>query len=174
MEKALRAQQVPEGQRVEFAAYLLQGDAQHWWKGIQRLLGRDSNAITWDEFRISLSWWRSASVWMNAVSVWLLRGMLEATCHRGTLVAVLLHKVATLRAAISHSVTFPKEAEVRTVPTLVGTEDIVREMLPDSHWDRVEGNVRVAKDTMAASRVGLGATIATTVESLDTLLETAV
>ncbi|MED6185141.1 hypothetical protein PIB30_054130 [Stylosanthes scabra] len=27
MERALRAQQVPEGRRVEFAAYLLQGDA---------------------------------------------------------------------------------------------------------------------------------------------------
>ncbi|MED6188448.1 hypothetical protein PIB30_086064, partial [Stylosanthes scabra] len=54
MERALRAQQVPEGQRVEFAAYLLQGYAQHWWKCIQRLLGRDSNAITWDEFHEEL------------------------------------------------------------------------------------------------------------------------
>ncbi|MED6151462.1 hypothetical protein PIB30_082796 [Stylosanthes scabra] len=34
MERALRAQQVPEGQRVEFAAYLLQGDAQHWQGGL--------------------------------------------------------------------------------------------------------------------------------------------
>ncbi|MED6200105.1 hypothetical protein PIB30_082020 [Stylosanthes scabra] len=25
--------------------------AEHWWKGIQRLLGRVSNVITWDEFR---------------------------------------------------------------------------------------------------------------------------
>ncbi|MED6225702.1 hypothetical protein PIB30_096207, partial [Stylosanthes scabra] len=40
--RVLRAQQVPEGQRVEFAAYLLQGDAQRWWKWNQDDLGYDS------------------------------------------------------------------------------------------------------------------------------------
>ncbi|MED6165583.1 hypothetical protein PIB30_100942 [Stylosanthes scabra] len=34
--------------------------------------------------------------------------MQEATCHRGTLVAALLHKVGTIRAATSHSTTFPQ------------------------------------------------------------------
>ncbi|MED6201956.1 hypothetical protein PIB30_100430, partial [Stylosanthes scabra] len=81
----------------------------------------------------------SASVWMNVVGVWLLQGMLEATCHHGTLVAALLHKVATLRAAASHSASFPKEAEVRTIPMLVGTEDIARGILHDSRRDKVEG-----------------------------------
>ncbi|MED6126292.1 hypothetical protein PIB30_076966 [Stylosanthes scabra] len=91
-----------------------------------------------------------------AIGVWPLQGMLGATCHRGTLVAALLHKATTLRAAISHSATLPKEVEVRTVPTLVGTKVIVREMFHDSHQDRAEGSVRGAKSTMAMSRVGLG------------------
>ncbi|MED6124185.1 hypothetical protein PIB30_056748 [Stylosanthes scabra] len=57
---------------------------------------------------------------MNAVSAWLLQGMLESSCHRGTLVVALLHKAATLRAAISHSATFPKEAEVKNRPNAGG------------------------------------------------------
>ncbi|XP_057757237.1 uncharacterized protein LOC130976395 [Arachis stenosperma] len=32
MERALQAQVVPEGQRVEFATYLLTGEASHWWQ----------------------------------------------------------------------------------------------------------------------------------------------
>ncbi|MED6134835.1 hypothetical protein PIB30_040616 [Stylosanthes scabra] len=81
------------------------GDAQYWWKGVQRLLGRDSDAITWDEFhqefykkcvkvtplvlRIGN---RSANVWTTGVKGWQLRRMLGPICHRRTLAAILLHK----------------------------------------------------------------------------------
>ena len=34
IERALQAQVVPEGQRVEFATYMLTGEASHWWQGI--------------------------------------------------------------------------------------------------------------------------------------------
>ncbi|XP_072065271.1 uncharacterized protein [Arachis hypogaea] len=51
MEQALQAQVVPEGQRVEFATYLLTGEASHWWQGIRRLLQQGDDYITWDVFQ---------------------------------------------------------------------------------------------------------------------------
>ncbi|XP_020991958.1 uncharacterized protein LOC110278128 [Arachis duranensis] len=48
----MRAQQVPEGQRVEFAAYMLRNDAQHWWQGILQLLGREAIDISWEKFSV--------------------------------------------------------------------------------------------------------------------------
>ncbi|XP_016168723.1 uncharacterized protein LOC107611291 [Arachis ipaensis] len=50
--RAMRAQQVPEGQRVEFAAYMLRNDAQYWWQGILQLLGREAIDISWEEFSV--------------------------------------------------------------------------------------------------------------------------
>ncbi|MED6188908.1 hypothetical protein PIB30_090511, partial [Stylosanthes scabra] len=125
-ERLLRAQQVPQGQQVEFAAYLLQGNAQHWWKGIQRLLGRVSNAITWDEFRkefykkylpqstrsskdLGLLQFKQGRSFTELVemckraddccqSMAILRNA-NSNCHCETLVATLLHEVATLRAS---------------------------------------------------------------------------
>ncbi|KAL4306682.1 hypothetical protein AHAS_Ahas16G0202700 [Arachis hypogaea] len=38
IEHALQAQHVPNNQFVEFAAYQLLGEAQHWWQGECRLL----------------------------------------------------------------------------------------------------------------------------------------
>ncbi|XP_057734309.1 uncharacterized protein LOC130949670 [Arachis stenosperma] len=41
IKRSLRAQHVPEGQHVEFATYMLEGEAEHWWQGIQQLLQQD-------------------------------------------------------------------------------------------------------------------------------------
>ncbi|XP_057741332.1 uncharacterized protein LOC130959952 [Arachis stenosperma] len=48
IERSLRAQHVPEGQHVEFAIYMLEGEAEYWWQGIQRLLQQNENNIPWD------------------------------------------------------------------------------------------------------------------------------
>ncbi|XP_057747376.1 uncharacterized protein LOC130966580 [Arachis stenosperma] len=42
---------VPEGQHVEFATYMLEGEAEHWWQGIQRLLQQDEGDIPWNTFK---------------------------------------------------------------------------------------------------------------------------
>ncbi|RYR58977.1 hypothetical protein Ahy_A05g024836 isoform A [Arachis hypogaea] len=52
MERALQAQLVPEEQRVEFATYLLTGEASHWWQGARRLLQQGNDPITWDAFQV--------------------------------------------------------------------------------------------------------------------------
>ncbi|XP_020963473.1 uncharacterized protein LOC110265063 [Arachis ipaensis] len=41
---------VPEGQHVEFVTYMLEGEAEHWWQGIQRLLQQDEGDIPWNTF----------------------------------------------------------------------------------------------------------------------------
>ncbi|XP_057745004.1 uncharacterized protein LOC130962863 [Arachis stenosperma] len=51
IERSFRAQHVPEEQYVEFATYMLEGDAQHWWQGIQRLLQQDEGNILWNVFK---------------------------------------------------------------------------------------------------------------------------
>ncbi|XP_052117722.1 uncharacterized protein LOC127747649 [Arachis duranensis] len=51
MERALQTQVVPEGQRVEFATYLLTGEASHWWQGIRRLLQQGDDYVTWNVFK---------------------------------------------------------------------------------------------------------------------------
>ncbi|MED6140300.1 hypothetical protein PIB30_091819 [Stylosanthes scabra] len=38
MERSLQAQHVQAKQYVEFATYMLQGEAQHWWAGVRRIL----------------------------------------------------------------------------------------------------------------------------------------
>ncbi|XP_015971716.1 uncharacterized protein LOC107495136 [Arachis duranensis] len=48
---ALQAQQVPEEQWVGFGTYLLQGEAQHWWQGVRRILQPDGVVISWELFR---------------------------------------------------------------------------------------------------------------------------
>ncbi|XP_015965093.1 uncharacterized protein LOC107488827 [Arachis duranensis] len=52
MERALQAQSVPEEQRVEFATYLLTGEALHWWQGARRLLQQGNDPITWGTFQV--------------------------------------------------------------------------------------------------------------------------
>ena len=42
---------VPEGQRVEFATYMLTGEASHWWQGIRRLVQQGDDYITWNVFQ---------------------------------------------------------------------------------------------------------------------------
>ena len=51
IERSLRAQHVPEGQHVEFATYMREGEAEYWWQGIQRLLQQNENDISWDIFK---------------------------------------------------------------------------------------------------------------------------
>ncbi|XP_057756434.1 uncharacterized protein LOC130975703 [Arachis stenosperma] len=51
IEKSLRAQHVPERQYVEFATYMLEGEAEHWWHGVQRLLRQMVEEIDWDTFK---------------------------------------------------------------------------------------------------------------------------
>ncbi|XP_015947227.1 uncharacterized protein LOC107472192 [Arachis duranensis] len=49
--RSLQAQHVPEGQHVEFATYVLEGEAEYWWQGIQQLLQQNEGDIPWDSFR---------------------------------------------------------------------------------------------------------------------------
>ncbi|XP_057734047.1 uncharacterized protein LOC130949305 [Arachis stenosperma] len=49
--KSLRAQHVPERPYVEFATYMLEGEAEHWWHGVQRLLRQVVEEIDWDTFK---------------------------------------------------------------------------------------------------------------------------
>ncbi|XP_016196028.1 uncharacterized protein LOC107637094 [Arachis ipaensis] len=48
MERALQAQQVPEGQWVEFGTYQLLGEAQYWWQETRRILQLDGAVIPWE------------------------------------------------------------------------------------------------------------------------------
>ncbi|XP_016173081.1 uncharacterized protein LOC107615540 [Arachis ipaensis] len=51
MEHALQAQHILNNQYVEFAAYQLLGQAQHWWQGECRLLQLQNADIPWDVFQ---------------------------------------------------------------------------------------------------------------------------
>ncbi|XP_020972616.1 uncharacterized protein LOC110269253 [Arachis ipaensis] len=51
IERALQAHQVSEEQWVEFGTYQLQGEAQHWWQGMRRILQPDGVVISWKLFR---------------------------------------------------------------------------------------------------------------------------
>ncbi|KAL4328904.1 hypothetical protein AHAS_Ahas13G0246700 [Arachis hypogaea] len=51
MERALQAQHVPNNQYVEFAAYQLAGEAQHWWQAECRLLKLQNADVPWDMFQ---------------------------------------------------------------------------------------------------------------------------
>ncbi|KAL4343625.1 hypothetical protein AHAS_Ahas11G0097100 [Arachis hypogaea] len=51
MERALQAQHIPENQFVEFAAYQLLGEAQHWWQGECRLMQLKNGDIPWELFQ---------------------------------------------------------------------------------------------------------------------------
>ncbi|XP_016199415.1 uncharacterized protein LOC107640407 [Arachis ipaensis] len=48
MEHALQAQHVSNNQYVEFTAYQLLGEAQHWWQGECQLLRLPNVEIPWD------------------------------------------------------------------------------------------------------------------------------
>ncbi|XP_016168339.1 uncharacterized protein LOC107610865 [Arachis ipaensis] len=52
IEWALQAQLVPEEQCVEFATYLITGEASHWWQGTQSLIQQGDDPITWDAFQV--------------------------------------------------------------------------------------------------------------------------
>ncbi|XP_016192576.1 uncharacterized protein LOC107633467 [Arachis ipaensis] len=51
MERALQAQHVSNDQYVEFAAYQLAGEAQHWWQAKCRLLQLQNADVPWDLFQ---------------------------------------------------------------------------------------------------------------------------
>ncbi|KAL4329257.1 hypothetical protein AHAS_Ahas13G0282000 [Arachis hypogaea] len=48
MEHALQAHHVPNNQYVEFAAYQLREEVQHWWQAEWRLLQLQNADIPWD------------------------------------------------------------------------------------------------------------------------------
>ncbi|KAL4306656.1 hypothetical protein AHAS_Ahas16G0200100 [Arachis hypogaea] len=51
IKRALQAQHVPANQYVDFAAYQLLGEAQHWWQGECQLLQLRNAEIPWDVFQ---------------------------------------------------------------------------------------------------------------------------
>ncbi|XP_015960118.1 uncharacterized protein LOC107484025 [Arachis duranensis] len=51
MERALQAQHVPNNQYVEFAAYQLAGEVQHWWQAECHLLQLQNADVPWDMFQ---------------------------------------------------------------------------------------------------------------------------
>ncbi|XP_016192382.1 uncharacterized protein LOC107633258 [Arachis ipaensis] len=51
MEHALQAHHVPNNQYVEFAAYQLREEVQHWWQAEWRLLQLQNADIPWDVFQ---------------------------------------------------------------------------------------------------------------------------
>ncbi|KAL4287153.1 hypothetical protein AHAS_Ahas19G0157700 [Arachis hypogaea] len=51
VECALQTQHVPNNQFVEYAAYQLIGEAQHWWQGECRFLQLQNMNIPWELFR---------------------------------------------------------------------------------------------------------------------------
>ncbi|XP_016192201.1 uncharacterized protein LOC107633081 [Arachis ipaensis] len=53
MERALQAQHVPNNQYVEFAAYQLAGEAQHWWQAECRMLQLQNADVPWDIFQMA-------------------------------------------------------------------------------------------------------------------------
>ncbi|KAL4329083.1 hypothetical protein AHAS_Ahas13G0264600 [Arachis hypogaea] len=53
MEHALQAHHVLNNQYVDFAAYHLLGEAQHWWQGECHLLQLQNIDIPWDVFQIA-------------------------------------------------------------------------------------------------------------------------
>ncbi|KAL4350474.1 hypothetical protein AHAS_Ahas10G0145600 [Arachis hypogaea] len=53
MEHALQAQHVLHNQYVEFTAYQLQEEAQHWWQAEFRLLQLQNTNVSWDIFQMA-------------------------------------------------------------------------------------------------------------------------
>ncbi|KAL4300663.1 hypothetical protein AHAS_Ahas17G0223400 [Arachis hypogaea] len=53
MERALQAQHVPNIQYVEFSAYKLLREAQHWWQGECHLLQLQNVDVPWDLFQMA-------------------------------------------------------------------------------------------------------------------------
>ncbi|XP_015944673.1 uncharacterized protein LOC107469809 [Arachis duranensis] len=53
MERTLQAQHVPHNQYVEFSAYQLWEEAQHWWQADCHLLQLQNADVPWDVFQIA-------------------------------------------------------------------------------------------------------------------------
>ncbi|KAL4306759.1 hypothetical protein AHAS_Ahas16G0210400 [Arachis hypogaea] len=53
MECTLQAQHVPNNQYVEFAAYQLRKEAQHWWQAESFLLQLQNADVPWDVFQMA-------------------------------------------------------------------------------------------------------------------------
>ncbi|XP_057730508.1 uncharacterized protein LOC130945829 [Arachis stenosperma] len=54
IERVLQAQHVPNNQYVEFAAYQLVGEAQHWWQGECHSLQLQNADVLWDVFQTAI------------------------------------------------------------------------------------------------------------------------
>ncbi|XP_038970573.1 uncharacterized protein LOC120104118 [Phoenix dactylifera] len=50
MEKAFRAMECTDEEKVRFAIYMLQDRAHHWWKSVERTLAHEHEAVTWQRF----------------------------------------------------------------------------------------------------------------------------
>ena len=51
MEKAFRAMECTDEEKVRFATYMLQDRAHHWWMSVERTLAAEQEALTWQRFR---------------------------------------------------------------------------------------------------------------------------
>ncbi|XP_038988074.1 uncharacterized protein LOC120112563 [Phoenix dactylifera] len=51
MEKAFRAMECTDEEKVRFATYMLQDRAHHWWMSVERTLASEQEALTWQRFR---------------------------------------------------------------------------------------------------------------------------
>lgn len=50
MEKIFEAMACTDEQRVRYAVYMLEGEAEHWWRTARIAHERDGTAITWEQF----------------------------------------------------------------------------------------------------------------------------
>lgn len=51
LEKIFTFLHTPDATKVEYAAYLLIGEAEYWWRGAKSMMEADHQAITWETFR---------------------------------------------------------------------------------------------------------------------------
>ncbi|KAF7801134.1 Transposon Ty3-I Gag-Pol polyprotein [Senna tora] len=51
LEKIFKVLKCTEEQKVEFAIYMLAGEAEHWWRGAQQLMEARDVQLTWDTFK---------------------------------------------------------------------------------------------------------------------------
>ncbi|KAL3744872.1 hypothetical protein ACJRO7_014045 [Eucalyptus globulus] len=51
IEGIFEAEDVPEDKKVNFASRYLEGEAEHWWKGMRPALGDRGGTIAWEDFK---------------------------------------------------------------------------------------------------------------------------
>ncbi|XP_057426018.1 uncharacterized protein LOC130719409 [Lotus japonicus] len=51
MEKIFETLRTPDAEKVNFAAFMLKGDAEYWWRSAKQLMTANHKAITWESFK---------------------------------------------------------------------------------------------------------------------------